>query len=488
MKLKIYFFLLLLYPFTMFGQFEPIKNELKSSISDYIVYKDKLYFSGATIDDQYYQVWVFDSAEPISSSNPKPLAYLNTTSSSPGGFINYNDKLFFNANDKLYSYDSDLPISNENPKMIGNRGNGFVIYNDKLYYEESSEYPNSWMWVYDDKKELSSSNPKKLIDDPKINSTSLDFRFNNIVYNDKLYYCGSNSNDRNYELYVYDSNYPITSTNPKKISEINSGKKPSIPYDFVIFKDRLFFTADDGTGEELFEYDEVNSPRKVYDMNSSTYGGRPQHKTVYNDNLYFSGTDLIYGIELWKYSGNSIPSIAIDINAGRESSIPNPIKTYLDKLFFIADDGKHGRELFMYDSNSPVSSSNPKLFDMYVGKESGLSVDDFIEYNGNIYISGDVGGIGYNLFRIKSSFLSVNDFKDKELNLIKVYPNPTSKDINISSDSNIDKIEIYNLAGQLINQYFPKKNNYFIEIQHKGTYLISVFTNNELITKKVIVK
>ncbi|MBO6211695.1 T9SS type A sorting domain-containing protein [Algoriella sp.] len=487
MKLKIYFLFLLLYPFISFGQFDLIKGDLYSDISSFIVHKDKLYFSARSSDEEYSQIWVFDSTEPISSINPKILVNLNSTNSSPNGFINYNDKLFFNANDKLYSYDSNSPTSNDNPKVLGNSGNGFIVYNDKLYYEEASEYPNSWMWVYDDNQEVSSSNPKKLINDPKINTTSLDFRFKNIVYNDKLYYCGSNLNDRNYELYVYDSKYPITNTNPKKINEINPKEKPSTPTDFVIFKDRLFFTADDGTGEELFEYNEMNDPKKVYDINPSAYGGRPQYKTVYNDDLYFSGTDQTHGIELWKYSGTSIPTLAIDINPNKESSLPTNLKVYSNKLFFIADDGVHGYELSMYDYNTPFSNTNPKVYDLYIGKESGLNPNnDFIEYNGDIYFSGKSEPFVYSLNRIKSKFLNVKDIKVS--NLTEVYPNPTNKNININSNYKIDKIEIYNFTGQLINQYFPEKNNYSIDFQQKGTYLISIVTNNELVTKKIIVK
>lgn len=207
MKSKFYFYLALLFlPFNSFGQFNLIKN-FGSSPSNFYVYKNKLYFTGREVNTGNDELWVYDSTLPINSLNPKMLIDLDNNASVgsyPKNFLTYNNKLFFSNNNYLYSYDSDQPISSENPKIIGNRGNGLIVYNNKLYYEEASEYPKSWIWVYDDSQPISSSNPKKLTDNPQINSTSLGFRFTSVIYNNKLFYCGSNLNDQNYELYVYD--------------------------------------------------------------------------------------------------------------------------------------------------------------------------------------------------------------------------------------------------------------------------------------------
>jgi len=396
--------------------------------------------------------------------------------------------LFFSNNYYLYSYDSDLPISNENPKIIGNRGNGLVVYNNKLYYEEASQYPDSWLWVYDDNQSITSTNPKKLTDNPQINSTSLGFRFNSIVYNSKLYYCGSNLNDKNYELYVYDSALPITNTNPKKINEINSGSNASTPTDFIIFNNKIYFSADDGTGNELFVYDGINNPQKVYDIDSSPYGGQATQKAIYNDNLYFAGHNNTYGTELWKYNGTSNPIIVADIYSGTEFSIPLKLKTFYSRLLFSANDGIHGRELYVFDSNLNVSSTNPKIFELNIGSGDGMDLQsDFIEYNGNLYISGKTNSSNIGLFTINSNFLNINETEQKTS--IIIYPNPTNKYFNISSKELINKIEIHNLNGQLIEKILIKNNDSSqIEMKQKGIYLISIYTDNQVITNKLIVQ
>lgn len=282
------------------------------------------------------------------------------------------------------------------------------------------------------------------------------------------------------------SNLPITNTNPKKINEINSGANASTPSDFIIFNDKIYFSADDGTGSELFVYDGVNNPQKVYDIDSSPYGGLATHKTIYDNNLYFAGHNNTYGTELWKYSGTSNPSLLVDIYPGAEFSIPLHIKSVFNKLLFSANDGVHGRELYVYDSSLNVSNSNPKIFELNIGTGDGIDLQsDIIEYNGNLYISGKTNSTNIGLFTINANLLGTKDIGQN--NSVKIFPNPTKKYVNINSDELISKIEIYNLNGQLIEKIPLNNKKYLLDIKQKGIYLVSIFTNNEIITKKIVV-
>jgi endonuclease I len=74
---------------------------------------------------------------------------------------------------------------------------------------------------------------------------------------------------------------------------------------------------------------------------------------------------------------------------------------------------------------------------------------------------------------------------------ISVYPNPTNNSkININSSITLDEIDLININGQLIQQIKnPLFNNdsYSLENLQKGFYFLKLYSNNQLITKKIIV-
>ena len=82
--------------------------------------------------------------------------------------------------------------------------------------------------------------------------------------------------------------------------------------------------------------------------------------------------------------------------------------------------------------------------------------------------------------------LSNNDFSINNDNNIKVFPNPSSTIFKIVSDTNIDKITIFDTLGKEI--LTQTQNNYEVNIEKlsKGIYLIEIFSENAKIYKKLI--
>ncbi len=78
--------------------------------------------------------------------------------------------------------------------------------------------------------------------------------------------------------------------------------------------------------------------------------------------------------------------------------------------------------------------------------------------------------------------LLVNDVDFKELTL---YPNPVENSLNIVSDDEIEKIEIYDVQGRKINVE-KMKNNINFTTFNKGIYFLKIFTKNRVSTNKVI--
>ena len=71
---------------------------------------------------------------------------------------------------------------------------------------------------------------------------------------------------------------------------------------------------------------------------------------------------------------------------------------------------------------------------------------------------------------------------------ITVYPNPTNSDFRINAFANIEKIEIYDITGNLINTTTVNANNFQTNISSfaKGLYLLKIYTENGNQTEKLI--
>ncbi|MEN8886366.1 MAG: T9SS type A sorting domain-containing protein, partial [Winogradskyella sp.] len=79
--------------------------------------------------------------------------------------------------------------------------------------------------------------------------------------------------------------------------------------------------------------------------------------------------------------------------------------------------------------------------------------------------------------------LSVND---EVKNLFSVYPNPTSNLITISTNKTIDRLELYNTLGQLVLEKNGNTRALQIEALQTGIYSLKIYSENAVVTKRVI--
>ncbi|MCB0379735.1 MAG: T9SS type A sorting domain-containing protein, partial [Flavobacteriales bacterium] len=73
---------------------------------------------------------------------------------------------------------------------------------------------------------------------------------------------------------------------------------------------------------------------------------------------------------------------------------------------------------------------------------------------------------------------------------IMTYPNPTTNNINIKADANIDVVSIYGLNGQLIKTVQVNSNTTVIEVSNlaKGNYVLDIKSGNNTIKRNVVVQ
>ena len=70
---------------------------------------------------------------------------------------------------------------------------------------------------------------------------------------------------------------------------------------------------------------------------------------------------------------------------------------------------------------------------------------------------------------------------------VTIYPNPTDGMVNISA-RNINEVGVYNLVGQEIETFVIDEDQCIIDMSdyNDGVYFVKVKTENEIITKKII--
>jgi pectate lyase len=79
--------------------------------------------------------------------------------------------------------------------------------------------------------------------------------------------------------------------------------------------------------------------------------------------------------------------------------------------------------------------------------------------------------------------LGINDYIKPEL---KLYPNPVFKNLNISSNGNIDKVEIYDMLGKKVKSIGNTLESIDLSQLSKGSYLIKVYLEQDVLNKIII--
>jgi len=79
---------------------------------------------------------------------------------------------------------------------------------------------------------------------------------------------------------------------------------------------------------------------------------------------------------------------------------------------------------------------------------------------------------------------------DKMSDIINIYPNPATSFVNIEAKNVITQIIIYNYLGQLKQQIIPNSTQTQLDISNfqSGIYFVNIKTENQIITKKLIIQ
>ncbi len=361
----------------------------------------------------------------VKDINPGIGNYSFADSSDPDSLVEFNDRLFFTADDgvngkELWVSDGTAkgtqllldinPGTRDDGSAYSSNASGFTEFNDKLFFSADDGENGKELWVSDGTTKgtqlLLDINPGTRDDGFAYSSNAFGFT----EFNDKLFF-SADDGENGKELWISDG----TAKGTQLLLDINPGTRDdgsansSDASDFTKFNDKLFFTADDGeNGKELWVSDGTSKGTQLLlDINPTTSGDGFANSsfasgfTEFNDKLFFTADDGENGNELWVSDGTTKGTqLLLDINpnpgtyTAAGSSFASGFTEFNDKLFFSANDGENGKELWVSDGTTKgtqlLVDINPGTND-YDGSINSSSASNFTEFDDKLVFTADDG-------------------------------------------------------------------------------------------------
>lgn len=131
----------------------------------------------------------------------------------------------------------------------------------------------------------------------------------------------------------------------------------------------------------------------------------------------------------------------------------------------------------------PSFNGTIKLDNVAYTASSGLVIIPSISAGNHVITKGNVA----NLYYMKTEYETLRTAIFTKNNLL-LFPNPVSNELTISDMDNnkIERIDIYDITGRLINKY--DRNTTVIDMSNlnTGNYIIKIYTSESVIDKKII--
>jgi len=317
---------------------------------DLTVYRGALYFSadGRASGPENRELWTYDGRSARLAADVKDEANAFDAGSNPANLTVYDGQLFFTAKARnlgieLWLYDGSVSLAADiNEGAGGSQPTGLTVYDDgsgrKLYYAAKGDRGDRYLHAFDDADEVVAS-----INPP--GRSAID----GLTPSDDALYFQAATGEHGRELWMYDGSAArlIADINSRPVKIAGGGQ--SRPSDLTMYRDNLYFQADDGEkGGELWRYD-GNTVQLVADLNPGPASSHPSNLTVYDGALYFSANDGETGSELWRYDGATLRRVD-DVRPGPTGTAPFDVTVFEGALYFLSRTDQATTQLLRYDA------------------------------------------------------------------------------------------------------------------------------------------
>lgn len=428
----------------------------------------------------------------------------NGLNTSRNPFLIYNNSIVFVAQEpgvgNVFLHSSDGTLSGTAPlatnvKCLFNRLDAAVLGDDIYFEGENVSGANLGreLWRYSDAT-MSAALLKDIASGPADSDIS-EF----ILFNNELYFSADNGSIGD-ELWKTDG----TSVGTVLVKDINPGSNRGFSNyaRFQEFKGYLYFSANDGThGRELWRTDGTEMGTTLFiDINPTANQSGIEETDitqqlffVHNNKMYFkasntySASNQPNNTEPWETDGMaSGTQMVADLNPnGSSMNDYNSFIVYDNTLLFTALDFSNptNYDLYAYDFINPPTIIEPE--NTTDADVAGDFYRPFV-FGNSLYITADyfINGFsnGVQLWKVTSSTLSLEGLNSGIS--FQLHPNPTRDILNISSNSQIEKIEVFNYLGQ--NVITTTKNKIDISQLTVGHYVLRIFSGKKIVSKKFI--
>ena len=466
-------------------------------------------------------------------------------------FFEFNGNLFFIAgtgengvNFELYKTDGtttelfrEFAAGNEAGFDVSNKTQ-FRVMNNKMYFFASEGGVTNYdLWRTDG----TIAGTEKVAD---LNTTSdIGKPDQFIVYNNELYFVTAQDN-LGFELYKYNENTNLVSI----VKDIYPGTNSSSPRELILFNNELFFHVTDPISfrRELYKTDGTSNGTISYrNFTTGIYG--PTTFKVFNNQLIFIGLTLDSGQDLYKCVFNSSTaeyeiSLIKDFNKGslpfnfvygatefielnnylyfsaREANGPNNGETMqlyktignssetevavsFTNLGFnnLRNFKKFNNKLFFYRPSEItfqeeiwVTNGTNEILQRLSDQGTGTPkrpYNELIEYNNELYFTGNTNLQGDEIWKITDSTLSTANTENPIK--ISVSPNPTNGIVEINGVDTIRfSVELIDVTGKIRITESNNQSQIDISTFQNGIYFLKIKNNqtNEITVKKIVKK
>lgn len=293
------------------SDFEAIANFSVVSTDALEISNNIIFFRGGYSTD--FELWKSNGSFATTK-----LVYNQSSksSSNPQNFIEYNNKLYFQANDGVLGTSLNLWVTDGTeattiklrPDVIL-ADNSMAVYNNALYF----------IALNGEERELWKT------DGTDANTVLVKaFDIQEIVGGTSVLFLFAYEEVSGYELWKTDG----TEGGTMIVKDIRAGEDSSFPDGFIFFNNKLVFRADDGAdGSEYWISDGSAAGTIILkDINPGTAGSDPGliNTLVHDGKLYFDAMDAAHGTELWRTDGTLAGTqLFIDQITGPGSSLPS---------------------------------------------------------------------------------------------------------------------------------------------------------------------
>jgi ELWxxDGT repeat protein len=205
------------------------------------------------------------------------------------------------------------------------------------------------------------------------------------ILKNKIYFAGMNAAN-GCELWSTDG----TASGTVLVSDIRGGADSSMPDDFVVYQDKLLFTAfTPGIGRELYMYPGTGSAQAMTDLTAGA--GSSFDSPIYyvlNNTLFFDAMN-VSGKALYSFNGLNVQKV-FDFPAGYNLASYNAIGNV---LFIFMTNGSNGLRIY-----KTTGGSNATLVQAFSGIFSGMFSSQSIFWNDKIYFTVAALGLDYELW------------------------------------------------------------------------------------------